>query len=53
MDKWEKRELKVNKRRKLKKMNSVHKNKPDEKKENSSKYRRELAKLMKALEQDG
>lgn len=50
MDKWEKRDNKLNKRRSIKNMNAVHKDEIHKDKETEAdKYRRDLTKLMKAM----
>jgi len=49
-DKWDTRDRKIQKRRDIKKMNSVHKSADDSDKDTLKKYRREYEKLMESFE---
>ncbi len=49
-DKWDTRDRKIEKRRAIKQMNSVHKVHDDTEKDTLKKYRREYEKLMESFE---
>ena len=49
-DKWDKRDRKIEKRREIKHMNSVHKNSEDSDKDTLKRYRRDYEKLMESFE---